>query len=509
MSNISELKTDGIGGPLQVRILRKWKHGVRRYETWYLAVDRFGDAIQILGQRTNRSYIEFVFNLSQCYTISDYSCPMLDKYQKFLQNAFYIDVGLMSMIEQILDTLTIPKNWFHFVSKTQLIELGDTPSYYPDYIGVLLKIRDCIKVGGESYVLLILTDESGRKLAINLWKECITNPQKFDRNSLQPPPATTVVAVTNLKPSISNGALRYGSSHATYVYVNPDIPETTSLINLYTGPSSPMPPLAGTPSTLHDMRKKTRFELLDKTFLVRASIKDIVFQNSWYQTTFSVIITDATDIIQVAISETSCRKLLRSRLDKFISDNPLTNGNVLPVNITNERGNTKTMSIQMLKASTLENIRFIIIDHDKLVTMFDTSIPTTPTPTRMTRARQNDTSPESSAANQNVVRPLSYDLTGSRLMWLLGSVVSLSLAPASSTFCFFILYLLDRRCQTYRFIDLRHQTNPSPPPIASLFCTDIDLGVEKDRKPESFDDVMYHSAIAYVCFLCDKCRSDS
>ncbi|CAI9269481.1 unnamed protein product [Lactuca saligna] len=202
-----------------------------------------------------------------------------------------------------------------------------------------------------------------------------------------------------------------------------------------------MPPLAGTPSTLHDMRKKTISKLL--TFLVRASIKDIVFQNSWYQTTcpickdpifrrgekwfcsahghidkpnyiykFSVIITDATDTIQAAISETSCRKLLRSPLDKFISDNPLTNGNVLPVNITNERGNTKTMSIQILRASTPENIRFIIIDHDTLTTMSDTSIPTTPAPTRMTRARQNDTSLESSTANQNVARPLSYDLTG-------------------------------------------------------------------------------------------------
>ncbi|CAI9263702.1 unnamed protein product [Lactuca saligna] len=370
MSSISELKTDGIGGPLQVRILRKLKHDLRRYETWYLAVDRFGDAIQILGQRTNQSYIESALNLSQYYTVSDYSCPMLDKYKKFLQNDLYIDVGLMSMIEQIPDTLTIPKNWFHFVSKPQLIELGDTPSYYP-------------------------------------------------------------------------GALRHGSSHATHVYVNPDIPETTSLINLYTGPSRPMPPLAGIPSTLHDMRKKTRSELLDKMFLVRASIKDIVFQNSWYQTTcpickdpifrrgekwfcsahghidkpkyiykFFVIITDATDTIQEAISETSCCKLLRSPLDKFISNNPLTNGNIPPVNITNERGNTKTMSIQMLRASTPENIRFIIIDHDTLTTMSYTSIPTTPAPTRMTRARQNDTSPESSAANQNVARPLSYDLTG-------------------------------------------------------------------------------------------------
>ncbi|CAI9291019.1 unnamed protein product [Lactuca saligna] len=229
MTNISDL-IGGIRGPLQVRILRKWKHDVRHYETWYLGVNKFGDAIQILGQRTNQSYIESVLNVLECYTISDYSCPKLDKYQKFLENDFYIDIGLMYVIQHIPDTIAIPKTWFRFLTKTNLIELEETPPYYPDYIGVLSKIRDCTKVGGESYVLLILTDES--EIAINLWKDCIGNPQNFNRASLHPPPATTVVAVTNLKSSISNGALHHGSSHATHIYVNPDIPETTSLINL-------------------------------------------------------------------------------------------------------------------------------------------------------------------------------------------------------------------------------------------------------------------------------------
>ncbi|CAI9299803.1 unnamed protein product [Lactuca saligna] len=131
MTSISDLKTDGIGGPLQVRILQKWKHDVRRYETWYLAVDRFADAIQILGQRTNQSYIESVLHVSQCYTISDYSCPQLDNYKKFLENEFYIDFGLKSIIQPIPKTTTIPKTWFRFVSKSHLIDLGERPPYYP------------------------------------------------------------------------------------------------------------------------------------------------------------------------------------------------------------------------------------------------------------------------------------------------------------------------------------------------------------------------------------------
>ncbi|CAH1413374.1 unnamed protein product [Lactuca virosa] len=437
MTSISDLKTDGIGGPLQVRILRKWKHDVRQYETWYLAVDRFADAIQILGQRTNQSYIESVLHVSQCYTISDYSCPQLDNYQKFLQNEFYIDVGLKSIIQPIPDTLTIPKTWFRFVPKSHLIDLGERPPYYPDYIGVLSKIRDCTKAGGESFVLLILTDESGSELAINLWKECITNPDKFNCDSLHPPPATMVVVVTNLKPSIYNGVLRYGSSHATHIYVNPDIPETIALINPFTGPSRPAPPLSGTPLTLYDMKTKNRYDLL-------ASIKEFHYQNNWFQPIcpickdpifkrgeswycsahgliekptymykLTVTITDATDTISALISETSCQKLLKSSLENFISNNPHIKRNTLPPIITNHKEQTKKMSIQMLRASTPDNIRFIITDIEDPTTRAQTSVPATPAQPQMTRMQPSDTIPEPSTPVQHVARALTYDPTES------------------------------------------------------------------------------------------------
>ncbi|CAI9297688.1 unnamed protein product [Lactuca saligna] len=200
MTTISELKAEGIGGPLQVRILRKWKHDIRQYETWYLAVDKYADAIQILGQRTNQNFIESVFNVTQCYIISDYSFPELDRYQKTLK-------------------VVNPHNSLCNYLQT-------------DFISVLSKIRDCTKANGEPFVLLILSDESGSELTINLWKECITNTQKFDRASLNHLSATTVVAVTNLKPSKSYGVLRHGSSHATRIYVNHNIPETIALVDL-------------------------------------------------------------------------------------------------------------------------------------------------------------------------------------------------------------------------------------------------------------------------------------
>ncbi|CAI9271578.1 unnamed protein product [Lactuca saligna] len=189
MTCISDMKCEGVGAPLQLRIIRKWKNN--------------GDAIQILGQRTSQTYNESVFKLFDCYTIFEYSCPELDRHQKVLENDFYIKVGLISVIKSLPDTMTIPKHWFRFVTKSHLMELGEKPPYYPDFISVLSKTKDCRKANHEPYVFLVLTEKSGNELPINLWNECITVPTKFNRDLLIPLPTITVVAVTNLKASTS------------------------------------------------------------------------------------------------------------------------------------------------------------------------------------------------------------------------------------------------------------------------------------------------------------------
>lgn len=65
-----------------------------------------------------------------------------------------------------------------------------------------------------------------------------------------------------------------------------------------------------------------------------------------------------------------------------------------------------------------------------------------------------------------------------------------------------------QNCTTIWFGDIQCQRNSFPPPIASLYSTDIDLGAEEDQQTESFDHTMYHFDIAYMCFFCDRCRSD-
>ncbi|CAI9285360.1 unnamed protein product [Lactuca saligna] len=395
MTSISKLKCDGIGSPIELRIVCKWKHDVRRYETWFIRVDRFGDAIQILGQRTNQSYIESVLNVSECYTISKYSCPKLHKYQKVLENDFYIDVGLSSIIKPLPNTITIPATWFRFASKSQLTEPGEHPPYDPDFVGMLSKIRDSTKHVGQPYVLLILTDDRGNEVLINLWKECFTNPRKFNRSLITPPPAMTVVAVTNLKPSLFGGTLRHGSSHATHVY--------------------------------------------DKMFLVKESIADIVFQDKWYQMIcptcrdpifkrgtqwyysahskiekpilthkFHVTISDPTATMSAVISETSFRKLINSDSEHTVDDIIALHRKTLLVMISQHKGKQRTMSIQMLKTSTDDNVRFIIIDIEIPVTSQQSAISATPSQPLITRSAVEHCPPLSDTTKGHTARTLTF-----------------------------------------------------------------------------------------------------
>ncbi|CAH1446867.1 unnamed protein product [Lactuca virosa] len=311
MTSISELKAEGVGGPLQVRILRKWKHDVRQYETWYLAVDRF-----------------------------------LDKYQKVLENEFYIDVGLKSIIQPIPDTITVPKSWFRFVSKLNLIQLGETPPYYPDFIGVLSKIRDCTKANREPFVLLILTDERMNNQSTKI-QPCLPRSPIYNNGCCSNKPKTI-----NIQWSITARLI------TCYTYLCQSRYTGDNITHNSVRPSRPIPALSRTPSTLYNMKLKNRSDLLDKTFIVEASIKEFHFQNSWYQTTCPI-----------------CKD-------------------------------------PIFRTSTTDNICFIIIDIQESTTPSETPIPTTPAVPRMTRMRPDDGTPEPSRPPRPVARTLTFTPPG-------------------------------------------------------------------------------------------------
>lgn len=69
--------------------------------------------------------------MSDCFTIDEYTCPLLDQFQKMLEQDFYIDVGIASTIQPIPNTSILPTTWFRFLPKKQILELGENPPYCP------------------------------------------------------------------------------------------------------------------------------------------------------------------------------------------------------------------------------------------------------------------------------------------------------------------------------------------------------------------------------------------
>ncbi|KAL4554931.1 hypothetical protein LXL04_037540 [Taraxacum kok-saghyz] len=104
MARISELGYGCTGAELKIRILWKWIHHYCQTETWFLAVDEHGDAVQILGKKPNQHLLESKLNVLRCYAIEDYTCTQTRNYSKTILNPIHLNLGLASKITEIEDS---------------------------------------------------------------------------------------------------------------------------------------------------------------------------------------------------------------------------------------------------------------------------------------------------------------------------------------------------------------------------------------------------------------------
>ncbi|CAH1424374.1 unnamed protein product [Lactuca virosa] len=332
-----------------------------------------GDAIQILGQRKEQGFVQSVLIPNRCHTIEKYGCGVSDCYKKWLEKDVYIAVGTTSSITFVPDTRIIPTYWFHFISKkTNLRLCGST----------------C-----RILIYVIPINISGDDIAISLWKECTNIPSKFDRTSLENAPALVVVTISSVKISTYVGSLRLGTGNVSHLYINPPIPETTILIDIY-GTFLDSPVNFEPPTLLSDVLEKTHSDLSDKSFTAELSTSEYI-SDCWYQvqcpnckiatfkqgknwfcpsdailtspsTTFklSAIITDESQSMIVVLSDNATQDLFGTTSDKLISDDDINHRKQLPP-IAALQGIPKKMKLHMTNTSTDNNIRFIITNIDK------------------------------------------------------------------------------------------------------------------------------------------------
>ncbi|CAH1418106.1 unnamed protein product [Lactuca virosa] len=148
MDRISKLHFGSPGNSLEIRFLRKWTLQFRKDETWFIVIDEHGDTIQLLAQKTNQGSTETSLLLSRCYRIKDYTCTEPDKYQKVLDHLVHMNIGEASIIEEIPNHNALPLTWFRFSPRSHFQMIADQNLEHPDFIGVLIKMKDREKKQG-------------------------------------------------------------------------------------------------------------------------------------------------------------------------------------------------------------------------------------------------------------------------------------------------------------------------------------------------------------------------
>nr|KAJ0214386.1 hypothetical protein LSAT_V11C400164520 [Lactuca sativa] len=342
MDRISNLYFGALGKPLEIRVLRKWTSNFRKKDTWFIIVDKHGDAIQLLEQKKDETTIESKLLLNECYHITDYTCTTPDKYQKILDHTVHINIGEASTIEQIFDCPSLPKVWFRF----QL-----------HFIGVLINIRERKKKNKEPFMAMTLADANAEEITILLWKECIDSPTKFDRNVIMSNPNTSVIALTNVKATMYNGSLTLTSSMATYLYINPPISETETLLQRFGTEFRPRLSPTAVTTTLQHLKNSNYSDIETlHSKIVGTMFLAIPVQNQHTK-------REMGGSLQ---SFSCCHRQHRLNDNFYATSEELINCNlsqprdILPPTLERCKGSTKNWFIQCTNLSATNNIRFII-----------------------------------------------------------------------------------------------------------------------------------------------------
>ncbi|CAI9303567.1 unnamed protein product [Lactuca saligna] len=428
MDRISNLQFGSPGNSLEIRVLRKWTLQFRKDETWFIVIDKHGDTIQLLAQKTNQGCIETSLVVSRCYRIKDYTCTEPDKYQKVLNYPVHMNIGEASTIEEIPNHNALPLTWFSFSPRSHFQIIADKNLEHPDFIGVLIDMKDRTKKNKEPFIVITLTDENAEEITILLWKECIDMPGKFNRNALTSNSNTVVLAFTNVKSTMYNGRLTLTSTSATHMYVNPKIPETDKLITRYGTQFHSKSTATVINTTLQRLKTSNFSQIVDKIYVLKTTLSDFTFKDEWYHvpcTTcgksthkkgdgwfcvshgpinepklfykISAVLEDNTDTTTVFMSNEATQTLVNASAQEIIDRFPSQDRKTLPQPLERCKGLTKNVYVECTKLSSTKNIRFTVTTITDIKTLQPIEQQTTPsTPIKQQTATMESLTPTKS-----------------------------------------------------------------------------------------------------------------
>ncbi|CAI9277345.1 unnamed protein product [Lactuca saligna] len=150
----------------------------------------------------------------------------------------------------------------------------------------------------------------------------------------------------------------------------------------YTCPTRPISEHTCIQTTIDNLTKKTRSELLDKSFNLKASIRHVFFKDYWCQVTCpvckdSIFKKDKTGVLSASITDYVAQKIIGKGPDKLFAENTHLGRRNLPALIKTRTSLAKQMIIRLLRTSLAATIRFLIVDIEDLQPIIQLTVPHT------------------------------------------------------------------------------------------------------------------------------------
>ncbi|CAH1436179.1 unnamed protein product [Lactuca virosa] len=174
-------------------------------------------------------------------------------------------------------------------------------------------------------------------------------------------PSTSVIALTNVKATMYNGSLTLTSSMATYLYINPPISETETLLQRFGTEFRPRLSPTAVTTTLQQLKNSNYSDIVGKKFgngwfcISHGTIND---PKLLYKV--SAVVTDNTDSMTIFMSDEATQTLTKATSEELINRNLSQPRDILPPTLERCKGSTRNWFIQCTNLSATNNIRFII-----------------------------------------------------------------------------------------------------------------------------------------------------
>ncbi|CAH1453121.1 unnamed protein product [Lactuca virosa] len=278
--------------PIEIKVIRKWLSYGKKAECCYIFLDKSGDAIEACGCLGDKGYFDSIIRMDGCYSVSNYVCDNANTFFVTVPHKTKIKLGRAAKFEEIRDD-GFPVYYFNFLAYGQLGARLDNHKTLTDYIGRVENVYEVVRTQGNAILKLKLENLSGTMIETTFWDEAANS---FDKEAIEALPSPVIVAITSMKVTQYLGNLQLTATPASYIYINPTIPEAAAMAAEFVERHNQNPILKIQYQKSKDVeveKKRNRFPLVDllsqnpnryagAQFTCKASLVSLDASKGWF-----------------------------------------------------------------------------------------------------------------------------------------------------------------------------------------------------------------------------------